>query len=405
MSEPLAVSLDVSAVPSSPAGAGRYTVELANALSERTDVATALVCRSDDAARWARYAPGPAGRGRVLAAAPGPRPLRLAWEQVGLPGVLSRAGVAVHHGPHYTMPEWSAVPAVVTIHDCTFFDHPEWHERTKAPFFRRAIRRAARRAAALVCVSATTAEALRRVCEVRAPIFVAPHGVDLGRFTPEEPAPGADAAALASLGVDPAGAYVAFVGTLEPRKDVGRLVAAFDRIAASVPDLQLVLAGQQGWGEDEVGRALAASSHADRVRRLGYVDDDAVPALLRRAAVVAYPSLEEGYGLPALEALACGAPLVTTAGTAMAEMAAGAAVLVPPGDTAALAGALEAAVRGDGVPEVGDRGIGAQGAAGSPAARRAAGLAVAATRTWAASAERHLAAYRCAAGGPTAGDA
>ena len=87
---------------------------------------------------------------------------------------------------------------------------------------------------------------------------------------------------------------------------------------------------------------------ADRLVRTGYVADAAVPALLRRAAVVAYPSVEEGYGLPALEALACGAPLVTTEGTAMAELAGGAALLVPPGDEAALAGALEAVLAGRG---------------------------------------------------------
>ena len=120
--------------------------------------------------------------------------------------------------------------------------------------------------------------------------------------------------------------------------------------------------------------------------RTGYVADEAVPALLRRAAVVAYPSFEEGYGLPALEALACGAPLVTTAGTAMAELAGGAALLVPPGDTADLAAALECGA-----------GRGPRRSTGA-ADRRQRGLAVAAARTWAASAEAHLVAYRRAAG-------
>ena len=124
---------------------------------------------------------------------------------------------------------------------------------------------------------------------------------------------------------------------------------------------------------------MAAERHQDRIVRTGYVLDDAVPALLRRAAVVAYPSLAEGYGLPALEALACGAPLVTTAGTAMAELAGDAAVLVPPADTADLAAALDAVLT--------DRG----GAATT--ARRQRGLAVAAARTWAASAALHVEAY------------
>ena len=111
---------------------------------------------------------------------------------------------------------------------------------------------------------------------------------------------------LARLGVRPP--YIVFVGTLEPRKAVPDLVAAFDRMADGHPDLSLVLVGGSGWGLADIERSIAAARHADRVVRTGYVPDRAVPALLRRAAVAAYPSIEEGFGLPALEALACGTP-------------------------------------------------------------------------------------------------
>ena len=86
----------------------------------------------------ARPGGGP-GALAVVARAPTARPLRLAWEQLALPGLLGRAGLDVHHGPHYTMPERARLPVVVTVHDCTFFDHPEWHERSKVTVFRRAI--------------------------------------------------------------------------------------------------------------------------------------------------------------------------------------------------------------------------------------------------------------------------
>ena len=245
----LAVSLDVSAVPARPAGAGRYTLELARALLARDDLALTLVTRRADAERW-RALPSPEGRARpeIGPWAPDGRPGRLVWEQVGLPGRLRRAAVAVHHGPHYTMPERSPVPAVVTVHDCTFFDHPEWHERTKVLVFRRAIRVAARRAAVIVCVSRTTAERLHVVVDVRVPVVVAPHGVDHRRFTPAEPEPGADRRALGRLGLDPGRPRVTFIGTMEPRKGVADLVRAFDRVAPSQPDVQLVLAGQPGLG-------------------------------------------------------------------------------------------------------------------------------------------------------------
>jgi glycosyltransferase involved in cell wall biosynthesis len=381
----LTLTLDVSAVPEHPGGAGYYTIELARALLDRGDIDITMVARGGDVERWRTLGGHDHGdrRANVRGAVPTSRPGRLLFEQIGFPLLLRKIGARVHHAPHYTMPEHTAVPCVVTIHDCTFFDHPEWHIRSKAVLFRRAIRRASLHAAALVCVSETTAERLRESCEVRAPIVVAPHGVDHDRFTPMDPAPGSDQAVLAAVGVPADRPLVAFVGTLEPRKGVVPLIEAFDRVASSHPDAALVLGGQGGWGMEETERALASAHHGDRIIRTGYLPDAAVPALLRRATVVAYPALEEGFGLPALEALACGAPLITSEGTAMAEFARGAAVLVRPGDSEALAQALDAALEGG------------RGASGGDA-RAVAGIRVAAEHTWAASAARHLDAYRLA---------
>ena len=378
MTSALGLSLDVSAVPVHPGGAGYYTMALASGLSGRDDVDLTLIARRGDEERWA----GLADRATVRAAVPGSRPGRLAFEQIGLSSVLRSLDVQVHHGPHYTMPARSPVPCAVTIHDCTFFDHPEWHLRSKAAFFRRAIRRAARHAGVLICVSQVTAGRLQECCEVRAPVVVAPHGVDHRRFSPSEPSEGVDRAALAALGVPLDRPLVAFVGTLEPRKGVVPLVAAFDHLADTDPDPVLVLGGQPGWGMAETERAVAAARHPERIVRTGYLPDEAVPALLRRAAVVAYPALEEGFGLPALEALACGAPLVTTEGTAMAEVARGAALLVPPGDVSALVSALGVALEG-----------------GHTTERRALGLTVAGEHTWEASVARHRHAYAVAVAG------
>ena len=198
------------------------------------------------------------------------RPGRLLFEQVRFPHLLGSLGVVVHHAPHYTMPERSPVPCVVTIHDCTFFDHPEWHVRSKALLFRRAIRRASLQAGALVCVSEVTATRLRACCEVRAPIVVAPHGVDHERFTPVEPSPGADAAILDASGVPHDRPLVAFVGTLEPRKGVASLVAAFDRVAETQRDAVLVLGGQIGWGlaADRAGAGRGPPRRSDHPHRL-----------------------------------------------------------------------------------------------------------------------------------------
>ena len=371
---PLAVSLDVSAVPANPSGAGRYTIDLATVLSRRDDVDVTFIARSDDAERWETL------RGTTVAVAPRSRPVRLGWEQARLPRLLRGLPVTVHHSPHYTMPESADLPRVVTVHDLTFFDHPEWHERRKVPLFRRAIRVAARHADALVCVSRATADRLAELCPAHCVVRVIPHGVDHERFRPApDPSSVDDATVLAALGVRRP--FVAFVGTIEPRKDVVTLVRAFDRMAPGHPDLSLVLAGVEGWGGKTVNAAIATAAHHDRVVRTGYVPDEAVPTLLRQAAAVAYPSLEEGFGLPALEALACGAPLVTTTGSAMEEMAAGAAMLVKPGDVDGLAGVLDMLVRGDAGME----------------ARRQRGLAVAARHTWESSGRAHAEVYRAAA--------
>jgi glycosyltransferase involved in cell wall biosynthesis len=205
------------------------------------------------------------------------------------------------------------------------------------------------------------------------PVVVASHGVDHDRFRPE-----GDDAVLARHGID--GTFVAFVGTIEPRKDVPAIVRAVARLD---PSVRLVLAGRPGWGTDQVDAAIAATGIGDRVVRLGYVDDDLVPALLRRAAAVAYPSLDEGFGLPALEALACGAALVTTTGAAMEDVVEDAALLVPPGDDDALTEALATLVAGG--PDV--------------QRLRARGPEVAAPHTWARSAEQHVEAYRLASTG------
>lgn len=367
------VALDVSAVPADPAGAGRYIVELARVLAARDDVVFSIVSRRDDVSRWSALSAD------VLSLAPTARPVRLAWEQLVLPRILRGVDADVFHAPHYTMPERARLPRVVTIHDLTFFDHPEWHERSKVILFRRAIGIAARRADALVCVSAATARRLEARFPDHAPVHVVPHGVDHDRFRPDEPAPGHDAEILDALGIRTP--YVAFVGTVEPRKDVPSLVRAFDRVAASHPELTLVIAGTVGWGEDALERALAAATHRDRVVRTGFLADDAVPPLLRQAAAIAYPSLEEGFGLPALEALACGAPLVTTAGSAMADVTGDAALLAPPGDVDALAQCLEELIAG-----------------GPRASTRARGIETAARYTWDATADSHVEVYRSVAG-------
>jgi glycosyltransferase involved in cell wall biosynthesis len=372
---PLPVSIDATAIPPKMSGVGRYVRNLLAALGRRGDVRVSLITRSGDRERWLGTNPDM----DILAVAPEGRAARIAWEQTRLPAVIRDLRPRVHHGPHYTMPRAARVPKVVTVHDMTLIDHPEWHERSKVVFFRNAIRAAMRRAEVILCDSQSTADRLLEWGRVRGEVRVAPLGVDLERFTAAGDET-TDGSILDRIGVRRP--YIAFIGTVEPRKGVPDLIEAFGRLRLRHPALSLVIAGFPGWGESEAAQAIAASPARDRILRLGYVDDDAVAVLLRRAAVVAYPSLEEGFGLPVLESLACGAPTVTTTGSAMEEFAAGAALLVDPGDVDALAQAVDTLVSGEPTMQ----------------ARRQLGFAVAAATSWEACADKHVAAYRLAAG-------
>jgi glycosyltransferase involved in cell wall biosynthesis len=376
------VAVDLTAIPANAVGVGRYVQGFLGSMTDADTATFSLrgLARVEDQRKFVSDT--------VQVGPSGSRLKRLVWEQTGLPRYLRRSGVAVHHGVHYTLPLMTArgrdIKTVATIHDCTFFDHPEWHQRSKAIMFRHAIRSAAKRADALICVSQFTADRLLAHTSPKQDIHVIPHGVDTMRFCPTESLTQSqlvdDQAALERLGLD-AGQYVLYVGTLEPRKGVAQLIGAFDRVAARHPDVKLVLAGKRGWGLDVIDCALDVAKHRDRIVELGFVADDDVAVLYRGARVVTYPSEEEGFGLPALEAIACGAPLITTSGSAIEEAVGDAAILVKPDDQSQLADAIDALLH-----ESPDALANAQ--------RRERGIQRAQLATWHASSLAHAAVYR-----------
>lgn len=326
------VALDVSAVPAKVAGAGRYIVELAKRLPS-DGVTTTLVTRRDDMNRWRSWSP----EATVVGSVPSARAARLTYEAWLLGTSPTARSVDLWHAPHYTMPHRGSTPTVVTIHDLTFFTNPEWHERTKVAFFRRAISYSAQHAKVLVSVSHYSSRLLDELLPDHAPVVVAPLGVDLARFSPIA---SDDDALFRAHDVEVDVPYVFFVGTAEPRKGLDVLLSAFELIAQSDERVELWLAGQSGWGVGDFETQLAAHPFAKRIRRLGFVDDALLPALFRRARAVTYPSRGEGFGLPVLEAMACGASVVTTEGTVMAEVAGDGARLVGVGDVEALVASL-----------------------------------------------------------------
>jgi glycosyltransferase involved in cell wall biosynthesis len=264
------------------------------------------------------------------------------WLHLRLPPELWRRPVDLFHYPFYTMPLVGGRPAVVTIHDVTFELHPEWFSARSWLATRCVARHAARRAAAVLTVS----ERSRRD-------ILDCYGVDPGRVhavhpgvDPDWAGGGAPPGAARRLGVD--GPYVLHVGSIHTRRNIPRLLDAVARLRRRGSDLSLVLAGKVEYPYPDVGAWIAEAGLAGTAVHAGWLPDPEIATLYREARVVAYPSLYEGFGFPALEAMAAGTPVVAADGSCFPEVLGDAAILVDPHDVEAIAdGIARAAADGE----------------------------------------------------------
>lgn len=241
------------------------------------------------------------------------------WQRLRLPRIEGTTGtVDVVHATGVAVPPCRA-PLVVTVHDLAFLRFPGHATRHGQRFFERALDRTRRHATLVLCPSQATADDCERAGIDAARLRVVPWGVDSTRATSEE----VDAV---RGHYDLPERFVLFVGTIEPRKNLRRLLAAWADLRGT-PHLPLVLVGPSGWNEN-LHTELAALGN--RVRSLGFVPPGPLRALYAAAAVVCYPSIFEGFGLPVLEAMAQATPVVTSARTACSEVVADAGVLVDP---------------------------------------------------------------------------
>lgn len=271
--------------------------------------------------------PGAAGPRRLVLPR---RLLTAAWERGALPWPR---GTDVLHAPTLLAPLGGPVPVVVTVHDAVPWTHPETLTPRGVHWHRHMADRAARLAAAVVVPTRAVATELVRHLPVECPVVVVGEGVS-GRLVRPDDAGGRR---LAHGAV--AGGYLLTTATLEPRKGLDVLVRALALPGA--PDLPLLVVGQAGWGDVDLGRLAAdAGLLAGRVRALGRVSDADLAALLDGAAALVVPSRAEGFGLPVLEGMAAGVPVVTSDDPALVEVGGGATVVTRVGDAAALAAGL-----------------------------------------------------------------
>lgn len=354
----LRIAFDGHALTSPAGGVRRYISELGAALVD-LDAGIELVAVG---ARRADLVP----RGIVGVPAPALLPTNLGWSVAGLPLAARSAGFDVFHAPAYTAPLWGVRPLVLTIHDVSYERHPEWYPHAGGVLRRAFYRRSARVADVII----TDSEFSRREIELAYGIGgdrvrVIPLGVGppfLGA-APDAPPPAAGAA--------PA---ILHVGDLHARRNLNVVVRALAHLRARgglFPGAFLVLAGRDLGGLASLMAEAGASGVREAIRWIPDADDRQVIALYRQARVVVYPSLYEGFGLPALEAMAVGVPVVAARSAAVPEVVGEAGLLVDPHDAAAWADAIAAII----------------GSPGRAAALSAAGRARAARFSWRRTAE------------------
>ncbi len=315
------------------AGGARYTVELARELAQMPGIDLRLLTlySPEEVASRMRVQNYPAAES--LAVPLSRKGQYLLWHFVGLSGSLAQAAASadILHTPILIVPPKKNAPLVVTVFDLTFLLFPQHHLRSTRVLLGSGLRRAVREANIFLAISENTKQDLVRLTGISPQrVQVTPLAAD-ALFRPVK-----DSGTLARLGINRP--YALYVGTLEPRKNVPVLLQAFAALEGK--ETLLVLAGAKGWMYERIFSLVKQLGLESRVKMLGYVENDDLPVLYTEAQVFVYPSLFEGFGLPVLEAMQCGTPVITTNASSLPEVAGNAALLISPDDTAGLTAAL-----------------------------------------------------------------
>ncbi len=331
--EAMRVTLEVSSAVYGRAGLGRYAHNLAVHLAKLEGCRLSLFYNRSGAATLPTGLAHLPVRSWPIAT----RPWRLVvalGTLLGTPWDRFQPGADLFHATEHLLPPFRHIRTVLTVHDLIYILFPEYHLPMNYHFLRLMMPRFARRAGAIIAISECTRWDLVRLWQIpEEKIHVIHEGID-ARFRP--PAGSHTAARVrASYGLPDR--FALYVGTIEPRKNLPALLDAWQRLRSPCP---LVIAGKKGWLYEETFARVEALGLSDRVIFTGFVPDKDLPALYGAADVFVFPSLYEGFGLPVLEAMACGTPVVTTTGGSLPEVAGDAALLVDPTDVDALTDAL-----------------------------------------------------------------
>ena len=268
-----------------------------------------------------------------------PRLNRTLWMQFALPAQVTRRGCDMVHLTNSTAPIWGRCPSVVTLHDMTLWLYPHYHYRRRLLAMRPFIPLGLRRAAAIIAVSESTRRDVIRLLGVPAEKVHVVAEAPARHFYPRPAA--ALAATRKRYGLE--GRFVLHVGTLEPRKNLVRLLEAFALLKSggrAPAALRLLLVGQRGWKDEAIFEAIERLALKDAVQHIGYVPDEDLAALYNLAEALVLPSLYEGFGLPAVEAMASGTPVIASPNGALTETTGGAAETIDPTNVESIAAGM-----------------------------------------------------------------
>jgi len=340
------IVVDVSAAVHRRAGLGRYAESLARALADAVPNGLGLFYNQERGVSpltGLEHLP-------TSTVAMGYKP----WRMLVWVGQLSRVGfdrlvpgAHVFHATEHLLPPLRRVPTVLTVHDLSFRHLPAHHKTLNRLYLNAAMPLYCRRAGRIIAISECTKRDLVDAYGMPAEKVTVIYEAASPRFQPQSAE--AIAAARAIHGLPDR--YLLFVGTIEPRKNLTRLLAAFETIAREGLSDALVIAGRPGWLCGDFFSALEASPVRDRVILPGFVPDDDLPGVYGGAQALVLPSLYEGFGLPVLEAMACGTPVICSSTSSLGEISGDAALHVDPGQTSSIVSAIRTLLADDGLQE------------------------------------------------------